>query len=225
MNKNHWKILLIGLLLGNDPGCNCKKTSPVQNNHGHLENQEEKIHPIDQEQINRIHQFWFFFVQQDFIGSHFLGEFVGDGLKVLERIQLDHILEEQYFEKQKDEDHSNWLKKTEKEILDQFGAQWKTVKQGILLKEEIYAVRPGSYQRFQINEDLLKKLKAILGNEINEEGEEIERDVCAEKIEGDGILGYFARVIQINSDLEKLITKLSEEISLSESRWMWEGTN
>jgi len=31
MDKIHWKILLLGLLLGNDPGCNCKKNSSVQN--------------------------------------------------------------------------------------------------------------------------------------------------------------------------------------------------
>src|SRR6185503_9520670 len=31
MNKNYLRILLIGLLLGNDPGCRCKNNSSVQN--------------------------------------------------------------------------------------------------------------------------------------------------------------------------------------------------
>jgi len=77
------------------------------------------------------------------------------------------------------------------------------------LKEKIYSVRPGNYRGFQNDADLLEKLKKILGNEINKKGEEIE---------GNRILGYFARMIQSNPDLEKLIPELSEEISLSESK-------
>jgi len=175
----------------------------------------EDLSKNNQDNIDEINQFWLFFMMENYFCHTFLREVKTGRLSPSNEIQFSRILEKRYFKKQKNEnkDNSKWLEETKKKILKlknnkdfqnvPIESVWEEVKQGILLKEKIYAVRPGSYQRFQIKKDLSSELLGQLEEILNQK-------ISVKEIKKNNeFLSYFAHIMQNNPDLEKL-TQISE---------------
>jgi len=174
---------------------------PKNQNQGHNVEKKEEV------KAEEITQFWLFLMLENYFCHSFLREVKGNQLRPSNEIQLTSILKKRYFEKQKNEnrDNSEWLKKTEEEILELRNNEnfknesielvWEKVKNGILLKEKIYAVRPGSYQKFQIDSLEIEHLEKILSEKTSEEVMK----------NNEFFLSYFAHIMQNNPSLKKLI--------------------